>query len=127
MLPFEILHCFCSLKRVTLAVLKMWIFGGERLRLWNVAVGSEQGGGMPPLSPPTLPPALKHCFARSCNAESDSCHLNSWYAFSSEGIILSLDMGHTDVFHRPPSLCVCIIHGIISIETEILIFYCLSP
>ena len=29
-LPFEILHCFCSLKRVTLAVLKMWIFWGRK-------------------------------------------------------------------------------------------------
>ena len=86
-----------GLKRVTLAVLKMWIFLGEKGSLWNVAVGSEQGGGMPPLSPPTLPPgfeALLHQ-VESCNAESDSCHLNSWNAFSSEGIVLSLDMGHT--------------------------------
>ena len=100
MLPFEILHCFCSFtgfEKGHSCRFKNVDFLGEKGSLWNVAVGSEQGGGMPPLSPPTLPPgfeALLHQ-VESCNAESDSCHLNSWYAFSSEGMILSLDMGQT--------------------------------
>ena len=62
MLPFEILHCFCSFtgfEKGHSCRFKNVDFLGEKGSLWNVAVGSEQGGGMPPLSPPTLPPGLE--------------------------------------------------------------------